>query len=274
MTDHREAPFVTEEHARAMIDARNERVLAEREAPAPTLGELIERLRGRAEWIDRQYPRTGLVRVEVRQDFMAATAADLREATRALTEMNDAKAALAAGNVGGIYDVFDGLADAVRQMVHYIDEQVPPDADRISDARTALAERAEGSEPTLGDDEPDAWLVEVGNEDEGWGKCGAYTFRPRDLDGFRVVPLYRRAERAFRSINDVKREYLPGIMSERAEPDGALREALEAMFREPHNQGSPMTGPRTYATDSVIVTREWYERLRAPAAPQRADDKS
>lgn len=75
----------------------------------------------------------------------------------------------------------------------------------LRECLTALAERAEGSEG-----EPVAWLREMWfPSHQRWSFAGLCSVEPLPESGIRLTPLYRKAERA--------------------EPDGALREALEGI---------------------------------------------
>lgn len=59
----------------------------------------------------------------------------------------------------------------------------------------------------------------------------------------------------------------PAAERERAETNARERlDKIEAMFREPHNQSSPIGTPGLrYQKEIIMVPSEWYERLRALA---------
>lgn len=49
-----------------------------------------------------------------------------------------------------------------------------------------------------------------------------------------------------------------------------LARAIEAVVNEPHHLGFPISGRTlTYDPDTVMVTRDWHDRLRAATKPER-----
>jgi hypothetical protein len=57
------------------------------------------------------------------------------------------------------------------------------------------------------------------------------------------------------------------IYARLADPRDELAAAM-ALFREPHHLGFPVSGRTcTYDPETVMVSRDWYERLRAVLAP-------